>query len=538
MKYLQAITWMGLAVLFLGGNACDFTRIPALTLPVATFSVDKTTCEAPCTITITNTSSNALSYHWDFGNGQSAEVQNPDKIIYTVPGAYSIQLIALGEEGTRDTMVISVNITSEPVSADFSYTSDPNDFIPTTISFTNKSSSNAVEYLWNFGDPASSNNNTSALKNPSHLFSTPGTYIVSLTATTARKTVAIKKDTLTLKYRTFAVQLGSGSAISVLTTLDGGYLVTTDRSWIKTDIDGKKQWEYTPSSEDFTDPKAVQATNGDFYLAHEYKNASSFKKIRIVKLNSIGNYLKEQTLNSGEKSNDAFGDILINKDNQLILYGVFTTISSNPAKIEAKLFRLDLNLISNPTALTTVPDIISVSNVDLFQASDGNYLGIHYIAGSTQKHYLFALATNASSYKWQEVFSDASVLTDVTQVSSGNLIVIGTKTSGKAFISSHFLGNGDPTNAREFSYTSSSFNGISTTTDGQLITCGKGDLFLTKINTTSLQEIWHKPSSKFSNATANGLANTKDGGYIVAGSILVGPNNHVYLVKTDPNGDL
>ncbi len=41
----------------------------------------------------------------------------------------------------------------------------------------------ATTYLWNFNDPASGANNTSTLQNPSHIFSSPGFYTISLTAT-------------------------------------------------------------------------------------------------------------------------------------------------------------------------------------------------------------------------------------------------------------------------------------------------------------------------------------------------------------------
>ncbi|MFN0049385.1 MAG: PKD domain-containing protein, partial [Cytophagales bacterium] len=41
---------------------------------------------------------------------------------------------------------------------------------------------NADKYLWNFGDPSAGPNNTSSEKNPSFIYSTPGTYLTTLTA--------------------------------------------------------------------------------------------------------------------------------------------------------------------------------------------------------------------------------------------------------------------------------------------------------------------------------------------------------------------
>ncbi len=51
-----------------------------------------------------------------------------------------------------------------------------------TVSFTNTSVL-CPSLLWDFGDPASGANNTSTLANPSHTFSAPGQYAVTVTAT-------------------------------------------------------------------------------------------------------------------------------------------------------------------------------------------------------------------------------------------------------------------------------------------------------------------------------------------------------------------
>lgn len=52
-----------------------------------------TPCLGDC-ISITNTSSGANSYTWDFGNGQTSTLQNPSSTCYDFPGLYPIELIA------------------------------------------------------------------------------------------------------------------------------------------------------------------------------------------------------------------------------------------------------------------------------------------------------------------------------------------------------------------------------------------------------------------------------------------------------------
>ena len=51
-----------------------------------------------------------------------------------------------------------------------------------TVAFTNTSIL-CPSLMWNFGDPASGSNNSSTLANPTHTFSAPGRYDISLTAT-------------------------------------------------------------------------------------------------------------------------------------------------------------------------------------------------------------------------------------------------------------------------------------------------------------------------------------------------------------------
>jgi len=64
----------------------------------------------------------------------------------------------------------------EPVIASFTY--ELEGFI---ADFLN-SSSNTTDFLWDFGDPLSGSQNTSTLENPSHEYSLPGNYIVTLIA--------------------------------------------------------------------------------------------------------------------------------------------------------------------------------------------------------------------------------------------------------------------------------------------------------------------------------------------------------------------
>lgn len=71
-----------------------------------------------------------------------------------------------------------VNISEAPQNqAGFTYTCSNSN----TVEFVNTSTPCPTRFSWNFGDPASGANNTSSASNPTHIFSAPGNYTVTLT---------------------------------------------------------------------------------------------------------------------------------------------------------------------------------------------------------------------------------------------------------------------------------------------------------------------------------------------------------------------
>ena len=56
----------------------------------------------------------------------------------------------------------------------------PDSINPLKVKFFDQSTGQITSYLWNFGDPSSGTYNTSGLKNPEHIFSATGNYIVCL----------------------------------------------------------------------------------------------------------------------------------------------------------------------------------------------------------------------------------------------------------------------------------------------------------------------------------------------------------------------
>lgn len=156
-----------------GSNTSTQTNyITVNTTPTAGFTSSVNGTNA----TFTNTSTNATSYSWNFGDGGNSTAANPTHN-YATDGVYTVVLSATNGCGTV-TSTQTVTIVTPPT-AGFSGTNTTG-CAPLTVQFNNQSSANATTYAWTFpgGSPA-----TSTVQNPSVMYSTPGTYSVTLIAT-------------------------------------------------------------------------------------------------------------------------------------------------------------------------------------------------------------------------------------------------------------------------------------------------------------------------------------------------------------------
>jgi gliding motility-associated-like protein len=79
--------------------------LTVLPKPVADFTPSDTILNLPAenVVIFTNNSTGAVSYTWDFGNGQTSTQETPDPVFYTTPGTYRVMLIATSAGGCRDT---------------------------------------------------------------------------------------------------------------------------------------------------------------------------------------------------------------------------------------------------------------------------------------------------------------------------------------------------------------------------------------------------------------------------------------------------
>tara|TARA_Y100000589_G_scaffold187124_1_gene177193 strand:- start:25651 stop:29199 length:3549 start_codon:yes stop_codon:yes gene_type:complete len=145
--------------------SASFTNVIACAGSNATFTDNSTVTSG----TITN-------WSWDFGDGNTSTQQNPSHL-YTNYGTYNVQFTVSTSSGCSDDTTVSIYIPDVPV-ASFTATSvcegDSTQF--TDLSAVNNA--NIGSWYWVFGDATSS-----TVQNPSHLYSTQGTYQVTLIVT-------------------------------------------------------------------------------------------------------------------------------------------------------------------------------------------------------------------------------------------------------------------------------------------------------------------------------------------------------------------
>lgn len=146
-------------------------------VPGVNFTADKTQAAVSENIQFTDTSTNSPGqWLWDFGDGVSATVQNPAHQ-YLVKGIYTVTLTAVNDNGKATEIKKDyINVGMAPI-ADF--ISDSQTIgVPGRVQFIDRSQQYPTSWLWNFGDGA-----TSSDESPVHVYKTAGSYTVTLTAT-------------------------------------------------------------------------------------------------------------------------------------------------------------------------------------------------------------------------------------------------------------------------------------------------------------------------------------------------------------------
>jgi len=162
-------------------NGCENTLlkndfITAVDEPILDFTADNTTaCTAPAQVNFTNTAIQpGVNYLWNFGNGSTFNGATPPGILYGANGVYTVTLIGVhAASGCTDTLVYE-NYIKIGASASFTYTPQEGceDLV---VDIVDTSTEPADSVWWSFGD-----GNFSTAANPTHTYTSPGCYLISL----------------------------------------------------------------------------------------------------------------------------------------------------------------------------------------------------------------------------------------------------------------------------------------------------------------------------------------------------------------------
>jgi PKD repeat protein len=168
----------------IGGSWANTTVITVSAgAPAAAFSGTPVSGITPLTVTFTDASTNTpTSWAWYYGTPPGtlfSTEQNPTRT-FSLTGDQTIILIASNAWGSdTETKVNYITVNEDTPDANFA----ANYLVgnaPLTVTFTDSSVHEPTSWAWTFGDGG-----TSALQNPSHTYTTLGSFTVTLTATNA-----------------------------------------------------------------------------------------------------------------------------------------------------------------------------------------------------------------------------------------------------------------------------------------------------------------------------------------------------------------
>ena len=164
--------------------------------PTADFSFIVDQLEVAFTDLSADSDGSVTTYSWDFGDGNTSTQSNPTHN-YLSEGTYTVVLTVTDNDGASSSTSQTVTTTSQGEAPTAQFGSTNNEL---EVSFTNSSTDSdgdIVSYLWDFGDGGESTET-----NPVHLYSTTGSYLVTLTATDAQGQTGTTSETVTVSETT------------------------------------------------------------------------------------------------------------------------------------------------------------------------------------------------------------------------------------------------------------------------------------------------------------------------------------------------
>jgi PKD repeat protein len=164
--------------------------------PSASFTASAYDTKERVVINFANTSTDADSYLWDFGDSTVATADENPSHSYDTAGYYLVTMTAYSKNGNKEDVAYAyMTITTSEVTPVAGFSANPTTAaVGETIVFTDLSTNTPISWSWSFGD-----GKESTLQNPVHVYNIAGTYTVTLTVSNdAGSNTATKTNYITI----------------------------------------------------------------------------------------------------------------------------------------------------------------------------------------------------------------------------------------------------------------------------------------------------------------------------------------------------
>jgi hypothetical protein len=479
--------------------------------------------------------------------------------------------------GNKDSDFMLIKLEKEPINTTALFTYNPKhpgveQMITFNASLSYDPDEKITNYQWNFGD---GNTLNATEKTIYHSYASKGMYNVTVTVknnntamhSTNRKVTVQQITPPQMEWKQTIGGIGFDNANSVQQTCDGGY-ISAGRTgsygsgggdfWlVKTDSNGKEQWNRTFGGTDYDYAHSVMQTlDGGYILAgNTWSYDAGESDVWLVKNDAHG--YEQWNMTFGGINDDSAYSVSQSAEGGYILAG--ETCSYGAGRSDVWLVKTDSKGYEQWNK--TFGGINDDQAKSVRQTSDGGYI----LAGKTGSFgldwsdvWLIKIDTNGNM-QWNQTFggNGGDWAESIQQTSDGGFIIAGTTTSYGAGHFDFWLIKTDSKGKEQWNQT---FEGsgddwahsVIQTSDGGYVIIGKtralddnvnydqnddlDDMWLVKTDSKGNME-WYNSFGSTGFDWANCIQQTSDGGYIIAGktdSYRAGDAD-VWLIKLEGN---
>lgn len=397
--------------------SCNLPIIPDDSLPEASFSIPGQTLYQGCEIFFQNNAPASLQFHWDFGDGNTSTEKEPTHI-YTAAGNYNVELTVTNGVISDDTTVV-VTVIQQP------------------------------KFDLKFGDYDLANTGASII------IDRDGNFVLVGDATDIsngwNRSIYLAKfapdgNFIQKKYISSA---GSPLGFSIIQTNDGRYVIVglvaesngsgyTDMYLLITDpnFDVLKVKTFGGSFSD-AGHSAVEAPNGDLYIAGSKGTGEFTRKTWLVRTNSSGSFEKEYLY----EKNDLSGrnSIIITQNGNLAIAATIDNFNNGSS---SDIYLMEVGMDGSVKSKNIYNEFQNGDTAnDLVQTSDGGYAITGYTFTSSTggpDGFLIKADSDGKLITAENYGGDGSnYLNAIQEMHNGNLVMTGSTYSsnnGQVFL--------------------------------------------------------------------------------------------------------